>query len=336
MAIQRPFNISLRSKTIDANESNEVSWSVSGDFSTAYKISILSNDDNSLVWTSDKVNSYSLKHIIPPQVLTNGNEYKIVVTIWNQANESIDSYAEIFQTSSRPTVTVDNIGTINSFNYNFTANYYQAENVNLRNYVVNVYNQTKNLINTSGIKTTKPIEYLVSNLKSDTSYYIEFVVTSSKGLTGTSGLIPFDVSYYQPKMSLNLEAKNINKAGIELSWFVRQILFKGENFSFIDNEKIDLKNTYIYADEGFETGQDFTMKIWLEDVPSKQDLIIMTGVNGKLKLQYDAVQQTFILSKKINDKIPESWISNEVNGYSYFVLIQQINKDFNISAQVIE
>ncbi|MDT0160258.1 hypothetical protein [Bacillus sp. AG4(2022)] len=335
MAIQKPYSISLRGITIDANVPNEVTWKVSGDVQTAYKVDILLNSNNNIIWTSGKISSYSLKHTIPASTLTNGIEYKIKVTIWNQANNSITSDGDVFQTSSTPVVTVNNIGTVASFNYKFSATYQQSENVPLRSYIVNLYDSKKNLIDKSDIKTSLPLEHLFTNLQTETQYYIEFQATSSKGLTGTSGLVLFDVFYYRPKMNIDLLAKNIDNAGIEISWFVRQIIGETNGSRFINNQKVDTTNgTRVWFDEGFSISQDFTLKLWLETVPSKRNLLTMYGSNGNIALQYDAVKERFVLTKSIANGYSTSWASEEISSNSYYVFIQQIGSKMNISATI--
>lgn len=336
MSLQKPYDISIRAKTIDGNEENEVSWKVSGDIQTAYKIDILSNVDNSLVWTSNKITSYSLKHKIPAATLTNGNEYKITVSIWNQANSSIISDAEIFQTSSRPVVTVNTVGTVNSFSYNFSATYSQAESVSLRSYTANLYDDKKNLIDKSSIKTILPMEHLFSNLQTEQQYYIEFQATSSKGLTGTSGLVLFDVFYFRPKMSVDLQGRNIENAGIELSWFVSQIIGTTDGSLFIGNEKIDTTNgTKVWFDNGFTIEGDYSLKLWIESLENKVDLIVLNGENGQITLQYHFLDEKFHLYKISTNGLITEWVSESVVGNSFVVLIQQISSDMNISAQAI-
>lgn len=290
------------------------------------------NIDNSLFWTSNKINSYSLKHTLPPSTLINGNEYKIRITIFNQADESITSDAEVFQTSSRPIVSVSTIGTVNTFSYNFTATYQQNENVQLRSYIVYLFDEKKNLLNKSDIKTSLPLEQFFTNLQTEKHYFIEFQATSTKGLTGTSGLIPFDVFYFRPKMNIDLSGKNIGNAGVELSWFVRQILGTTDGSQFIDNEKIDTTDgTKLWFSEGFTLTADFSLKVWLENPISKEVLILLRGENGTTYFLYDAVLERFILKKNINGII-DVWISNEVSGTSFVVTICQIGNQLTIQA----
>lgn len=336
--LQKPFNISLKGVTIDANEDNVVTWQVSGDIQTSYKIDILSNEDNSLVWTSGQISSYALKHTILSGTLTNGNEYKIIVQVWSQSEDTQISDTEIFQTSSRPVVIVNKIGTVNSYSYNFSATYSQSENVALRNYYVNLYNSDKVLIDNSNIKTILPMEHLFSNLKTEETYYVEFIATSAKGLTATSGLIQFEVSYYQPKMNVFLKAKNIENAGIELSWYVKQIIGDTNGSQFIDNEKIDTTDgTKIWFNDGFDIDKNFTLKLWIEqpymsNIAKQVDLIKLYGNNGTIYLQYWD-DHRFHLWKDIND-LKSHWFSEEVIGDSYFVFIQQINDDMNIKSEL--
>ncbi|MGG3891999.1 hypothetical protein [Metabacillus fastidiosus] len=314
-----------------------MSWKVSGDIQTAYKIDILSNLNDILVYTTGKVTSYSLKHLIPPSALINGNEYKIRITIFNQAGASITSDTEIFQTSSTPVITVDPIGTINTFSYIFTANYEQSENVPLRNYIVYLFDDKKNLLSKSDIKTSSPLEHFFTNLQTEKQYYIEFQATSTKGLTGTSGYIPFDVFYFQPKLNIDLQGKNIDKAGVELSWFVSQILFESNNNPplFIDNEKIDTRDNSIFVKEGFSISGDFSLKAWIENPISKKTLIKMIGANGHFHLYYDAAIERFVLKKDVNGII-DAWVSDEVTGENFIVVIKQIGCDIDILVSSIQ
>lgn len=337
MALQKPYDMSIRGKTIDAAETIELTWKVSGDVQVAYKIDILLNSTNAVVWTSNKINSYALKHDIPPASIANGNEYKIRITIYNQAGSSITSDADIFQTASRPVITIDSIGTVNSFSYNFSAVYYQAQLDLMRNYIVYLYDDKKNLIDKSNLKTIQPMEHLFTNLQTEKEYYVEFQATSVKGLTGTSGLIKFDVFYFRPKMSVDLQAKNIENAGIQLSWYVRQIIMRNNGGVFINNEKMDVRNGSVIADQGYHIDQDFTMKVWIEspyqsNVVSQVDLVLFSGDNGTLKIQYWDDKRFHFW--KIVKGISSHWYSKEVTGNSFVVIVKQVDRDCEIISEV--
>ena len=336
MGLQKPFNINIRGQTIDGDENNTIRWQVSGDISVAFSIEIVRNDDNTLVYTLPKTNSYSTSFNLPNNSVLNGNEYKIRIRIWNENNQSIYSDYEVFQTSSRPIITLEPFSTISSHSFNFQASYTQSENVNMRSYILYLYNSSQALIAQSGIKTTQTIEHLFSNLQSETSYYIEVQATSNKGLVGTTGKVLFSVLYTQPQVNVNLEAENVDNAGIKLKWKTIQIIGTSEceELTYIDNEKIDLRNGCVVTfDEGFSLQKNGTMKLWIEYPLRYQDLFVLRGQNGRIFMQYWD-DDRFHVFKRVNG-IRTHYVSTPVIGDAFFICIQQINDDLNIIAESI-
>ena len=337
MSLQKPFNINIRGQTIDGNDPNIIRWQVSGDLSVAFAIDILNNADNSLVYSLPKTNSYSTSFNIPSGNLQNGHEYKIRIQIWNDKNQSIYSDFEVFQTSSRPVVTLNQIETISSPSYNFQATYSQAENVTMRSYVYYLYNSNQVLIAQSTIKTTQAIEHLFSNLQSENSYYIEIQATSNRGLVGTTGKVRFSVLYTQPQVNVSLEAENVENAGIKISWKTIQIIGQSDcvELSYIDNEKIDLRNGCVVRfDEGFSLQKNGTMKLWIEHPLYYQDLFVLRGQNGRIFMQYWDTDNRFHVFKRINGRNTH-YVSIPVIGNAFFICIQQINDDLNVIAESI-
>jgi hypothetical protein len=336
--LQKPYNLSpAGGVAIDANENNDFSWSVSGDVQTAFEIKIYDNMTNSLIWSLPKTYSYSTKYTLPPSTLINGKEYKWRVTVYNEKNQSITSDYQIVQTSSRPTVNVNQIGVVSAPSYLFSAVYSQLEGVPIRSWNVLLYDEDFALIEQSGIKTESILEYLFSNLKSEKSYYIEFQVTSIKGLTNTSGKIKFNVLYTQPRVNANLTAENLSDiAGIRLSWNVIQIIGETDTAPiFIDNEKIDLLNNRVVFSKGFSVSNNFTIKLWIEKPKNKKDILFLKGKNAQMRLQYHAVDEKFHFYKTMNDNnFTTSWVSQQVSGDKYFVVIQQIDRHINLWAEV--
>lgn len=339
MAIQKPYSINLQSKTIAAEEENLISWQVSGSISTSFAISIINNTDGATIWSLPQTTSYATQYNLPANTILNGNEYKITITVWDDAGSSATSDAVIFQTSSRPTVNIDTIGTVASPNYTFTASYSQSENVTIKSWIAYLYDSNLNKLTDSGIKITSTLEYVVNNLQSEKLYYIEFYATSSKGLIGTSGKVSFNVLYTQPNLNLTLNAENTLDAGIKLSWNVTQIIGTSTPSppTYINNEKVDLTadGDTITFSEGFSVDRNFTLKIWLENVKNKEKLLSIKGENGELYLEYHVLDNKFHLYKKVSNGLTTSWQSNVVVGSSFFVYIQQIGDLINIGAEEI-
>lgn len=331
MALQKPYNINLRGQTIDAKEQIRITWQVSGDPSVAYQLRFFRNTDNSLAYDTGKITSFAQAHTLPSNTLSNGLEFKIQITIWNQANASISSDNEVFQTSSRPVVTLDTIVTVPSPSYSFSANYSQAESVAMRSWVVYLYNSDKTKISQSSISIEPSIEYLFSNMKSGTTYFIEFQVTSAKGLVGTSGLIQFEVQYQQPDIKVNLTAENTDNAGMLISWNTIQIIGSTTKTPiFIDGTFIDLTNDTFSWSEGFSLSQDFTIKIWMKELVSKKDLFLLKAPTGDISLQYDAVLERLIVTKRLDNKVVERCSTLVETGSAFCICIQQIGHYMNL------
>lgn len=335
MAIQKPFNINIRGQTLDGNDPIPVTWQVSGDLSVAFQVMVYRNSDNQTVYNSGKLTSYAQNHIIPSGSIQNGLEYKIDVTIWNQQGASATSDREIFQTSSKPIVTMNPVDTVNSPSYVFTATYSQPENVPIRSWVMYLYDSNKTKIYQSTISTDPNISLLIENLQSGTTYFIETQATSAKGLVNTSGLMQFKVQYQQPDIKVNLTAENVDNAGIKISWNTIQIIGKTKNPPiFIDGEYIDLRNDVFDFSEGFSLEDDFTIKIWMKDIKSDVDLFFLKSETGTLSLQYWSRDNCFHVFKDVYGYRSHN-VSPKVVGTNLFVCIQQIFCDMNIFAEVI-
>jgi hypothetical protein len=328
VAIQKPYNINVRGMTISSSEDFLLTWKVSGDISVSLSVSIYKNSDGTLAWSLPKTSSYATQANIPAGSLTAGNDYKVQVQIWNQSGDTALSDYQIFSTSSRPVVTLDPIS-VASPSYNFTATYSQAENVSMQSWVAYLYNSDKVKIAQSPITTTTPIEYLFSNLQSNTVYYVEFQVTSAKTLVGTSGLISFTPIYSAPTVNATLTATNVDNAGISLSWSVVQVIGRTTGTtSFVNNEKIDVTNGSVIFDSNFSILSDFSLKLWLESPVHDVDLLVLKGDNGTITLQYWSTDNKFHLLKTINGYTTHV-VSQSGVGIKYFVFIQQIGDNVN-------
>ena len=267
IGIQKPFNLSPKGGlALDLSEDNVFRWSVSGAIQTSYALEFRNNATDVVLHTVSKISGYSHSYTLPSGTITNGLEIKWKVQIWDESDSTATSDWEIFQSSSRPVVTITSpteFDIVESQSYTFEASYTQAESVELSNWQFLLYNSSQIRIIQSDLQTTDSLEYLYNGLQSDETYYVEFQATSERGLTGTSGLVEFNIQYPQPHMQSDLTAENIDNAGVRLRWGVVQIIGDGENYSFIDDEKVDVTAGKVWFDQGFDIVNDFTLKIWL-------------------------------------------------------------------------
>ncbi|OZB98007.1 hypothetical protein [Paenibacillus sp. XY044] len=335
MALQKPFNINIRGQTLDSADPILVSWQVSGDLSVAYQVKIYKNADNALVYDSNKITSYAQNHVVPKNSISNGLEFKIQIIIWNQSNSSITSDFDIFQTSSKPVVTMNSIDTVGSPSYSFTATYTQLESIAIRSWVMYLYDINKNKIYQSPISTNPDISLLIENLQSGNTYYIETQATSAKGLTNTTGLIQFKVQYQQPDIKVNLTAENVDNSGMKISWNTVQIIGSTTKSPiYLSGEFIDLTDDTFSFSEGFSLSGDFTIKIWMTNIKPDTDLFVIKGINGTISLQYWSQDNKFHVFKDAFGYRSHN-TSLIVTGTSFFVCIQQIFSDMNIFAEVV-
>lgn len=353
--IQKPYKISIMNSVIDTNKDYKFSWKTSGDVSASFSLAVYKASDNSLVWQLPQTFSYAMSYTIPAGSIPNGDTYQLVITVWNSTNQSASSQPVIFTASSSPTAIVEPIGTVGSNTYLFSATYSQAENDPLSSYIVNLYNSNNVLLLTSGTLTDGLMEYRFDTLKSGQSYFIEFVITSKKGLTNTSGLISFDVVYDNPNMYFEVTADKIpEKAGVKLNWSINQVVGKTTIAPiYLNNEELDVTNGKLYFDEGYEIPNDFTLKIWFRDIAIGTDLITMNGSNGSIRLQYKTTDNSFHVYKKVDGYnyhysypmifddgtvfiSPFQIISVSDNTiYAIYLCIQQINGRMNIYGEKI-
>jgi hypothetical protein len=323
LIIQKPFNLSIKNLTIDANVDYILSWQTSGNISTSYSIIIYNNDTGIVAWELPRTYSQALTYKIPANTLLNGLEYKIRMTVWDSLDQWATSQFVVFHTSSTPVATINPIDTIGNHTYLFQATYSQAENNPLSFYVVNLYNADRTLFKTSGTKTDGLMEHRFDLLKNDTNYFIEFVVTSKIGLTSTSGLIPFTVVYENPAMYFELTADtNPEKASVKLNWKVREVIGKSDvKPTYIAGTKLDVRGGKVYFDEGFEISSDFTLKIWFEHLTKNEDVIYLKGSNGTIRVQYKSDNRIHVYKKIGNFNYHYS--SNEIDSNGIFLCLQQ-------------
>lgn len=354
LALQRPYDINIRGQTIDGNEEYTLRWRITGDISVAYRVIIKDNITDNEVYNSGKIVSYATSHVIPSDQLSNGEEYNLIIRLYDDNDNTRDSDRVVFQTSSRPVINVNSIGTVSNQSYEFTATYTQAESVSVRSYVVYLYNEQGNLISQSPIKTSSTLEHIFYSLQSERTYFVEFSATSNRGLVGTSGLIQFDVLYTQPSVNVRINAENTEDAGIKLSWDVIQIIGELVNSEedleslFVtdpndsDNQFINLKQSDgIIFDEGFNSKKNFTAKFWLSDPTISEttnhfdgiNLIEIRGTNGRIKVQYWQDNRFHVFKKNGNDYY--HYASQEVQGSNLYLGIQQIEGNIRAYSEVL-
>lgn len=219
---------------VDISQGLTVSWQVNGDYPvlTGYKIEIYQNDAAStLIQTIGPVvlypNSFNGTDALGnPQVfnatisaetlsssLTNGNEYKFIITQYYYANQNPlggiirQSSASVFLTRANPTLVVAPIGTsnvISSFDYTFNLTYAQSNGDVLefiRYYLWEITGASERLIYDSGniycptVLTCHYDGFMSTDFLAHVSYRFMATGQTSSGMTVSTTEQNFTAAY---------------------------------------------------------------------------------------------------------------------------------------------
>lgn len=274
--------------------------------------------------------------------LTNTTEYKARIRTYASNGITYSQWSDwiVFWCFENPIVTITNIidGTINNQTYTFTGSYTHSDN--LQSYRYLLYDNNQTLIQSYSEIFDLLLEQEVAGLENGIKYYIELKTISIHEMSGTSGLIEFIPNYIQPRLSTVLSLENLsNQAAIKVTANVIQIIFEILEgiISYIDNDLVDLTNATIYAQEGFDISNNFTLKIWCKSLPVDESFLILYGEQGNIELKY--YNSKIHLIKNINTSSVQYHIaSNEINPLDtdlIAIVVQYINNLFDIKCDII-
>lgn len=218
---------------IDATQNLTVSWRIQGGSAlTSFQIVIYENDaESTQLYTTGQITSgcpaygtssngtplmfsYTISAAdIASAGITNGNEYKLVITQWWSADDSItQSSASVFLTRALPTLTISAIGTggvIDSRYYTFTGNYSQAQGdiLNYFRWQIAYANDTANpFFDTGNISGTMDISCYYDGFFTDTDYAIKLAVQTESGVEADTGWVSFSCSYEVQELQRDITA----------------------------------------------------------------------------------------------------------------------------------
>ena len=204
--------------TVDVTENVTVSWVVNGSSAmTAYQIAFSQNNAASTpVYSTGKVTldtpfwgtSYDGTEVpfsvtlsgLDSHGLTNGNEYKMVITQWWSANDFVTPYtASIILARDNPILTMGAVADpLTSKEASFTATYTQAQGDGIKwlRWEIAYADDTENpFLDTGHIYGTGLLQVDYDGFLTDNSYAVRCTVESQNGVQATTGWVDFAVSY---------------------------------------------------------------------------------------------------------------------------------------------
>ena len=228
--------------TVDVTEDVTVSWVVNGSSAmTAYQIAFSQNNAASTpVYSTGKVTldtpfwgtSYDGTEVpfsvtlsgLDSHGLTNGSEYKMVITQWWSANDFVTPYtASIILARDNPILTMGAAADpLTSKEASFTATYTQAQGDGIKwlRWEIAYADDTENpFLDTGYIYGTGLLQVDYDGFLTDNSYAVRCTVESQNGVQVTTGWVDFDVSYTLATTTAGASACQLaNSSSVWVSW----------------------------------------------------------------------------------------------------------------------
>lgn len=263
--------------TVDITAGLDVSWRVNGDSAmTAYQIDIYQNDAAStLLYSTGKVAlttpfwgvSYNGEiqyytatidaTTLSGAGMSNGNEYKMLITQWWSANNSVQQWtASVFITRSVPSLALTAIpDPVTSKQYSFTATYSQAQGEGMKWVQWEISeegNESNPFLDTGPIYGTGELRVDYDGFLNGTTYVIRCTTESSNGIDVSTGWVSFDVEYAVSSAEGNVTACML--AGSPCVWISWDQVEAADGYSIMRRNVNESRLTLI-ADVEATTGQ---------------------------------------------------------------------------------
>lgn len=331
--IYRATNLYPQNTYISGSVDNIFTGMVNGAKATHYQLKIftLANvsvyDSTKLALSPNLANGATLSHTVPSSTLTNGNQYKWTLQVWNDA-DSATTREIVFSAYSNPTVTFNPPATITAQEYNFTATYSQAQSISLNYYRFILYDAFDNIIEDTNNIYDFTISHKFEGFINLNSYGIRLLAEFQiNGMVYDSGITSFNISYTEPDVTdINQTAiYNSSTSFVNLSWnkliqnsgtYVGGTDTYIPNFIRNSNYGLNLINGD-YIEYNIDIPSQFTLKfIWKpEDLFLTGDIINLD--NGSYNIKYQ--DNKFIYT--INGISKETLPIDLEHTFFYFILL---------------
>lgn len=313
---------------------------VSGNQVVKNQLQIQKTLDNTTVYNNTQ-ETFQFSQTVAGSTLTNNTEYRYRFRTYDISNNvSQWSAWTVFLCLAKPIVTIDNIidGKVNNQTFIFRGSYYQENGELLQSYRYYLYNEDGTPIAYSPEMFDGLLEYEFGGLQNNKIYNVELKVITVNQIEESSGLTQFTAEYIQPRLSTVVGLENLeDNAGISVNANIIQIIGKGENYSFIDNEKADVTNGRVWFDEGFSIERNFTLKIWLENIIKNKPFLKLYSNHGYIELSYYG-ERIHAFKYMYDGGLVSHFASNNeigmVSSDKVYIFMQQINDLIELQFEV--
>lgn len=215
-----------KNSTIDATTIQTFSAQMNGSIITAYQIKIYNNDSGTLLYDTTKItlgtplyDGSTLNVSIPANSITNSQNCKWTLTVWDNASNSTITGETFFKTYGTATVSMTIPSTINSQTYTAMATYSHPQNIGIKKFHFVLYDVNNNILQDSGYIFSANLTYIFNGFINGTTYQIECIVTDQNDIIVSSGKKSFTISYSQPNVDIVPNVTVLNDSGaLQVVW----------------------------------------------------------------------------------------------------------------------
>lgn len=251
----------------DAAKENTLTFSWDGNQAYANRL-ILYNANTLEVIYDKKITSFMHSHTVPANILTNGKKYIAQFQVFDIDDYGSDfsdkQYFVVYKTPLFYFHGIEDGETIKNASYEAQLYYYQEDYESLQSYKFYLYDGTKTLLYESDtMYDESKIKYTYKGLDNHTVYYLRCRGITANGMEIDTGYLKLYTDYKIPSTYGLIYAENDPLHGqIKYHTNIRVIQCGDQNkqYKFI-NGMIDLRDDYIYYEEGFVIEDDFTLKL---------------------------------------------------------------------------
>ncbi len=262
------------------------SWNGNQAFKNRLQIFVNSNSTKVYDQTQDSMQLY---HTLASGVLTNGTQYRAVLSVFDSKNnESVVSSPVLFYCYTNPTfsLNISNTQIIKNSSYTVELSYSQSEGELLQQFEIILYDSSQSQIySTDVLYPTVTMSTVISGLANSKQYYIQATGTTVEGTFLSTGMIEFSVNYVTPTLFSKVELTNLPNSG-QMKVTSHMISIEGKSNpshpTYIDSEKIDLtvQGSYVAFDSGYSIADNFTGDYTCQTFTFPSDILTMTnGIN---------------------------------------------------------
>lgn len=343
MALTTPI---LRAITTALDATKEYTFlfdNYGGDQISQHNIVIQNNNTGAEIY-NQTVSSFQSKSILAASTLTQNIQYRIKIRIGNINNgwSEFSSWV-VFWCFAPAVLTIPTVvgGIVYNQNVLFTGTYTQQYD-QIQAYFFNLYGYDNVLLETSPLIYTSDassISCMFTGLKNNTYYKIELRTLSVHNTEVSSGLFIFLPTYISPTLNSSVTLTSLEEQGlVQVDSQIVQIIGTGVDFSYEDSDWVNITatNGLISFKEGMTFTSDFTLKIWIKNIPIKVTFVKLLADNGDIQLQY--YNNRFHCFKTSNKIISHYVNLNDIavdSNNVVCVMLRQINDEIDIDAQII-